>query len=122
VVVRPRLLVLGAAGLGGRRKLPLLDHGGPLFARASYRFEETRRREGEGEARKAAWKQWNSGRHPERTNRYHTLVYRDADPLDAEFEQLATEVFGALLDHVIDVRDAAGSDADAGAAEAEVVR
>jgi exodeoxyribonuclease V gamma subunit len=76
----------------------------PLFPEASFAYAE-RLHKGQDEERalsaaRAAWVGNEfSKKTPEGQDPYHRLVFRDRDPLDADFARLAREVFLPLLEH-----------------------
>jgi exodeoxyribonuclease V gamma subunit len=76
----------------------------PLFPDASFTFaERLHRGQGDARARSAARAAWEGSEFSQKTaegqDPYHRLVFRDRDPLDAEFEHLAREVFLSMLEH-----------------------
>jgi exodeoxyribonuclease V gamma subunit len=76
----------------------------PLFPEASFAYaERLQKGQGEERARSAARTIWDgsefSKKTPERQDPYHRLAFRGLDPLDAEFERLAREVFLPMLEH-----------------------
>lgn len=85
----------------------------PFFARTSYAYARKLRHGSEHEAGDSAWRAFNVGFAPERTNPYIDLVLRDRDPLDAEFRAIAEEVFAPMFEHAVE--RSAGEIAEAGA-------
>jgi len=76
----------------------------PLFPEASFAYaERLQKGQSEGQALSAARTAWNgsefSPKTPEGQDPYHRLAFRGLDPLDAEFERLAREVFLPMLEH-----------------------
>ena len=75
-----------------------------LFPEASFAYAE-RLQKGQGEERAlaAARTVWAgndfSEKTPEGQDPYHHLVFRSQDPLDADFERMAREVFLPMLEH-----------------------
>lgn len=63
-----------------------------FFPRSSFAFAGTK------ELGRAV-KVWSSDPFPERDNPYYTLCFGDADPLDADFEEVSVAVFAPLLEH-----------------------
>jgi len=47
----------------------------------------------------------NEYNHGENSDPYHELFFRNIDPLDSEFQDIAEEVFGTLIDHQAKIKD-----------------
>lgn len=43
--------------------------------------------------------------HGESVDPYYELFFRNSDPIDLEFQDIAEEVFGALMDHQEEIKD-----------------
>lgn len=76
----------------------------PLFPEAGFAYAERVRKGQDGaQALAAARTLWNgtefSKKTPEGQDPYHRVAFRGLDPLDAEFERLAREVFLPMLEH-----------------------
>ena len=79
-----------------------------FFPETSRAFAEAELRQQDGQTRKdpiraasQAWQGDSFGHaRPEKENGYFDLCFRNVEPLDAEFEQLARAVFGPLLGHM----------------------
>jgi exodeoxyribonuclease V gamma subunit len=78
-----------------------------FFPKSALAYVETLRKDQNQDtdkALRAARAQWEGGDFqrltPERENVYYQLAFRDTDPLDAEFEAVATAVFGPLFAQV----------------------
>jgi exodeoxyribonuclease V gamma subunit len=94
----PRLAALaGIYWAGLSEPLHLFPEAGFVYA------ERLQKRQGEARALSAARTVWIgnefSKKTPEGQDPYHRLVFRDRDPLDADFERLAREVFLPMLEH-----------------------
>jgi exodeoxyribonuclease V gamma subunit len=59
----------------------------------------------EEEAVRSARKTWKGSdfSRGESEDLYHQLCFRRADPLDEEFQELASEILGPLLEHLRDI-------------------
>ena len=81
-----------------------------FFPETSLAFVEAELKQRRGEARKepllAALQVWEGDSfghtRAEKEDGYFDLCFRNAEPLNAEFEQTARAVFGLLLDHMKD--------------------
>jgi exodeoxyribonuclease V gamma subunit len=76
----------------------------PLFPEAGFAYAERwHSSQSQARARLAARTVWGgsdfSKKTPEGQDPYHRVVFRNRDPLDAEFERLAREVFLPILEH-----------------------
>jgi exodeoxyribonuclease V gamma subunit len=80
---------------GLRRPLPLFPETSLAFAERLHRSQDAE------QARKSARSAWrgNDFQRGESDDAYHQLVFRDRDPLDAEFERLSRELFLPMLEH-----------------------
>ena len=81
-----------------------LSQSAPLFPEASFAYaERLQKGQSDAQALAAARTAWNgnefSKKTPEGQDPYHRLAFRGLDPLDAEFERLAREVFLPMLEH-----------------------
>jgi exonuclease V gamma subunit len=75
-----------------------------LFSEAGFAYaERVHKDQGEGRALSAARTVWVgnefSKKAPEGQDPYHRLVFRNLDPLDADFARLSREVFLPMLEH-----------------------
>ncbi|HMQ13441.1 MAG TPA: exodeoxyribonuclease V subunit gamma, partial [Candidatus Competibacter phosphatis] len=76
-----------------------------FFPRSALAYVEKLGKDGDGErALRAAQTEWAGSEYrqgrPEREDGYYRLAFRDTDPLDGEFVELATAVFEPLFAHV----------------------
>ena len=80
---------------GLRRPLPLFPETSLAFAERLHRSQDAE------QARESARKVWrgNDYQRGESDDAYHQLVFRDRDPLDAEFERVSRELFLPMLEH-----------------------
>ena len=82
----------------------------PLFPKCSYGYaERIFGKKGRDDALKRARSLWerppfgNVQFKGEASDPYHQLAYREANPLDEQFESMAVEIFGSLLGHQVDL-------------------
>jgi exodeoxyribonuclease V gamma subunit len=80
---------------GLRRPLPLFPETSLAFAERLHRSQDVE------QARKSARSVWrgNDFQRGESDDAYHQLMFRDRDPLDAEFERMSRELFLPMLEH-----------------------
>ncbi|MBE2293587.1 MAG: exodeoxyribonuclease V subunit gamma, partial [Phycisphaerales bacterium] len=76
----------------------------PFFPKSALAYVENLNRNSDPEkALRAARDQWEGSEYqrgyPERDDAYYRLAFRDADPLDEQFVELALAVFEPLLGH-----------------------
>jgi exodeoxyribonuclease V gamma subunit len=81
---------------GLQRPLPFFPRSSWVYARLLLQKEKP-----DEEALRRASESWagDDYRRGEREDPYYDLCFRDADPLDGEFQSLATELFGPLMAH-----------------------
>ncbi|MDS4040530.1 MAG: exodeoxyribonuclease V subunit gamma [Candidatus Competibacter sp.] len=76
-----------------------------FFPKSALAYVERLRKDRDGDkALRAARTEWEGSEHresrPEREDAYYQLAFRDTDPLDKEFVELATVVFEPLFAHI----------------------